>query len=113
MFVSIFDICDKSVVFRFFVTENGIIIIETSDWTVGRDGDNTHVVNLAELFLFGLCSTGHTGKLIVETEEVLIGDGGESDSLRFDGDVFLGLERLLETIGVFSTFHDTAGETID
>ena len=107
------DFPGESFILGLFIAEDEILIVDTLNRTVGRNRDDTHVVDLTEFFLFGLGSTGHTGKLVVKTEEVLIGDGGKRNGFRFDFDMFLGFQSLLETIGIFTAFHDTAGEAID
>lgn len=113
LFMSFLDVLDQSVVLGFRVAEDGIDIVLSLDGTVGGDTDDSHVVDFAEFLFLGLGGTGHAGQLVIETEEVLVSDCGKCHRFWLDGDMFLRLNGLLETVGIFSSFHDTAGETVD
>ena len=80
---------------------------------VGRDLDHFELVDLGELCRLGHRRAGHAGQLRVEPEIVLEGDRGEGLVLRLDGDAFLGLERLVQPVGVAPAFHHAAGELVD
>ena len=58
-------------------------------------------------------SAGHAGKLVVETEEVLEGDGRERLIFRLDGHVLLGLQRLMQAFRITPARHHAAGELVD
>ena len=66
-----------------------------------------------ELLGLGESRTGHTGKLIVETEEVLEGNGGESHGLLANLDTFLSFDGLVKTFVVTAAMHETTGVLID
>ena len=103
----------KRIVFGFLGAENQIRIIDSGNRLIGRDLHDPHIVDGKEFFFLGLCRTGHAGQLIVKTEEVLIGDRRPGRCLLFDRNAFLGLNRLMQTIRVFSARHLTAGVLID
>src|SRR5699024_9745771 len=66
-----------------------------------------------ELLFLGQCSTGHTGQLAVQTEEVLEGDGCQSLGLVLNLYAFLCLDGLMQTLVIAAAEHQTAGELVD
>ena len=60
----------------------------------------------------GICSTCHTGEFVVHSEVILECDGGMSPVLPCNLDLLLGLDSLVETVGIASSSKDTAGELI-
>ncbi len=56
---------------------------------------------------------GHPGELVVEPEVVLQGDGGQGLVLLLDGHPLLGLDRLVEALGVAATLEHPSGELVD
>ena len=68
---------------------------------------------LKEFFLLGLRRTGHAGQLRVQTEEVLVSDGRQRRRLFLDRNAFLGLDGLMQSIGIRTALHQTAGELVD
>ena len=80
---------------------------------VGRDRDHVELVDVPEFSRFGVGRTGHTRKLVIHSEVVLKGDGGESLCGSFDLDAFLGFDCLMEAVGIAASFHDTSGLLID
>ncbi len=56
---------------------------------------------------------GHAGELLVEAEVVLEGDGGQRLVLGLDLHLLLGLERLVQALGVAAARHHAAGELVD
>ena len=61
----------NSLKFLFLGLIYGILMIDTGDWTVRRDLDYVHSIDITELFLLGQRGTGHTCLLIKFIEEVL------------------------------------------
>ena len=55
----------------------------------------------------------HAGELVVKTEVVLEGDGGERLVLRLDLHALLGLERLVQAFRIAPAGHHAAGELVD
>ena len=49
----------------------------------------------------------------IEAEIVLEGDRGERLVLVLDGDPFLGLQRLVQPLGIAPALHHAAGELVD
>ena len=99
--------------FLFFGLVNRILHILTDHGTVGGNGDNVHGVDVAELLLLGLGGTCHTRFLLELVEEVLEGDGGQGAALAAHAHVLLGLDGLVQTVGITAARHDTAGELVD
>ena len=71
------------------------------------------MVDLAELGVLGHGGTRHAGELVVHEEVVLQGDGGQRLVLLADDDAFLGLDGLVQALGVAPALHDAAGELVD
>ncbi|RIH77558.1 hypothetical protein Mterra_03757 [Calidithermus terrae] len=83
------------------------------DLSVGRDGAHVHPVDLLELLLLGLGGAGHARDLLVEAEEVLVGDGGEGLVLALDLDALFGLDGLVQALAVAAPGHQAAGELVN
>ncbi len=62
---------------------------------------------------FGHRRAGHAGQLGVKAEIILEGDRGQRLVLVLDVDAFLGLERLVQALGIAAAFHHAAGELVD
>ena len=90
-----------------------IRIVNSGNRTVGRDLIHQHVIDLTEFFFLGLCGTGHTGQLVVQTEEVLVGDRCQDSRFLFDRNAFLGTYSLMQTVRPLSALHQTSGIGID
>ena len=70
-------------------------------------------VDLLELGRLGVGRPGHAGQLVEHSEVVLEGDGGQRLVLVLDPDPFLGLHRLVETVGPAPPRHEAPGELVD
>ena len=92
---------------------NHVRQILTDNGLVGGDFHNVKAVNLAEFVNLGHSRTSHTGKLAVHTEIVLEGDSGKGAVLSCDGYALLGFNRLMQTVVVAASEHQTAGEFVD
>ena len=75
--------------------------------------DDVELVDLVELRGFGVGRTGHAGQLLVHAEVVLERDRRERLVLLLDGDAFLRLDRLVETIAPAAARHLAAGVLVD
>ena len=80
---------------------------------VGGDADDVQAVDLAELVSLGGSRTGHTGQLVIHTEVVLEGDGGQGLALGSNGHAFLGLDGLVQAVVEAAAIHQTAGELVN
>ena len=80
---------------------------------VGGDDHHFQVVDLLELLGLGVGGAGHARQLFVHAEVVLEGDGGQGLVFVFDLDAFLGLQGLVQAVGVAPAGHEAAGEFVD
>src|SRR5690606_40504594 len=94
-------------------TEDGVVLVDAGHRDVGGNGDDVEAVDVAELLGLGGRGAGHTGQLGVEPEVVLEGNGGQRLVLGLDLDLFLGLERLVQTFRVAAAGHHASGELVD
>ena len=92
---------------------NGILQIDTSDRTVGRNLNDVHPVNIAELLLLRQRRTGHAGFLVKFVKEILEGDRRERLALSFHLHMLLRLDRLMQSVRITASRHDTTGKLID
>ena len=88
-------------------------VIHTLVWFVRRDRNDVQFINRVQLGGFGLCSTGHTGDLVVQTEVVLQRNRRQGLVFVFDLDFFFCLDRLVHAFAEPATSQDTAGEAVD
>jgi hypothetical protein len=74
-------------------------------------GNHHHVelVDFPELAGFGFGRAGHAGQLVVHAEVVLQRHRGVGLGGVFHAHVFLGLDGLVQAVGVAAAFHDAAG----
>ncbi len=107
------DLLDDGVIFLATGAVDGIIEIDSAHRLVGRDNHDIEFVYLPELGGLGLGGTGHTRELLIHPEKVLERDGRQCLSFTLDRDAFLGLDRLVQTIGVTPAGHEASGELID
>ena len=80
---------------------------------MGGDDHHFQVVDLLEFLGFGVGGAGHARQLLVHAEVVLEGDGGQGLVFVFDLDPFLGLQGLVQAVGVAPAGHEAAGELVD
>ena len=113
LFIQFLNLFHQSRKLQSRVRKNRIRIVDTLYRSVCRNFNNTHIIDIQEFLFLGFCGTGHTGKLIIQTEEVLIGDRCKGTSLFLNGYTFLGLNRLMQSIGICTAWHRTPGKLID
>jgi hypothetical protein len=53
-----------------------ILVVDADDRKMGWDDHDIQIVDLEEFWGFSVGGSGHTGDLVVHTEEILKGDGG-------------------------------------
>ena len=80
---------------------------------VGGDDHHVQVIDLRELFGLGLGGAGHARQAAIHAEIVLEGDGGQREALALDPHALLGLDRLVQPLGVAPTVHQAPGELVD
>ncbi len=112
-FYQAFDFFDYGAVLFFLGFVHAVVHVDTCNRTVGGDGNHIKFVDVPELA--GLCfgCTGHTGQLVIHAEVVLQRDGGKGLCSGLDFHSFLGLDGLVQAVGVASAFHDTACLFVD
>ena len=93
--------------------EDEVVLVAADHGRVGGDLHDLEAVDLAELVLFGLGRAGHAGEDLVHAEVVLQGDGRERLVLLADRHLLLGLDGLVQALGVAAPVEDAAGELVD
>ena len=111
--MGLFNLIYNSTVFFFLSHVNRIIQVNSSYWSVCRNHNNVHTINITELFFLGKCGTCHTRLFIVLIEEVLESDGSQGLTFPFYLNMFFCLNRLMQTIRITSSRHDTSGKLIN
>ena len=92
---------------------DAVVHVNTCHRLVGGYCHDIELVYVPELACFGFGRTGHTCKLVIHTEVVLEGDCGECLCRSLDFHALLGLDGLMESVGVAAAFHDTACLLVD
>ena len=88
-------------------------MVNTDHRLICRNLYYIHSVNIHELFVFCHSSTGHTGFLCILIKEVLECDRCKSLRLSIDLYMLLRLNRLMKTIRITTTWHNTSGKLIN
>ena len=99
-------------VFFFLCLIYGVLQVLTNHRLVGRDDDNVHGIDVAELFFLCLGSTRHTCLLRILVEEVLECYGSQGAGLPAHIYVLLSLDCLMKSVGITAAGHNTACEFI-
>ena len=107
------DVFGHGIELRVDRTVDDVVVIAADDGLVGRDGLNLKFVDLTELGVLGHGGTGHAGELVVQTEVVLQSDGCQGLVLLAHQHMLLGLQGLMQALGVTTTLHDAARELVD
>lgn len=89
-----------------------VLIVDTDDRAVCGHNDNVHAIDIAELFLLSERCTCHAALLVKLVEEVLEGNGCKRLALTLYFDMFFGLDRLMQAVGVTAPRHDTSCKLI-
>ena len=80
---------------------------------IGRDFNDIQLVDIEEFRCLGGGGSGHAAQLGVHAEIILEGHARQRLVLGLDLDAFLGLHRLVQTVGPAPAIHHAAGEFID
>ena len=110
--MSLFDRFHNGFIFFFLRHIYSIIQIDTLHRTVCGNFHNVHTVNITELFFFGKSSTRHSGLFLIFVKEILEGDRGKRLALTFYLHMLFRFNRLMQTIGVAASRHNTSGKLI-
>ena len=107
--VRLLDSCDHRI--ELFATglEHLVVLIDPAVRPVGRDWQHVEVIDVVELGSLRLGGAGHPRQFLVEAEVILNRDRREGLGLLFNGDSFLGLDRLMEAVGPAASGHFPAG----
>ncbi len=79
---------------------------------VGGEHHHIQAVDAVELFLLRSRRAGHPRQPLVHAEIVLKGDRGHGEALALDAHALLGLDGLMQALGVAPTVHEAAGELV-
>ncbi len=112
-FVALLDLGQHGAELAAFVLVHEVVVILAQEGLVGGNHRHVELVDLLELFRFGVGGSGHAGELLVEAEVVLVADGGQGLVLFLDLDAFLGLDGLVEAVRPAPARHLAAGELVD
>ena len=107
------DVIGNGVVLGLDGAVHQVLMVNTLNGLVGGDDLNGQLVDLAELGILGECRTGHAGELVIQTEVVLQGDGGQRLVLLAHEHALFGLDGLVQALGIAAAFHDAASELVD
>ena len=80
---------------------------------IRRNLDNVHGIDISKLLLLRLCGTGHSGLFLKFVKEVLESNGCQRSGLSFYLHMFLRFNRLMQSVGIPSSVHNTSGKFID
>ena len=90
----------------------GVIMVDPAHRFVCRDLHYIQTVDVLEFSFFGLCCTSHAGCLFIFIEIILNRDRCQSHALSAYFHAFLGLDCLMQTVGISTPGHDTACKLI-
>ena len=107
------DLINDSVVLRLCRLVDAVILILADHRAIGRDHDDIELVDVPKLLRLSLCRTGHTGELVIHAEVILQRDRRLGLRGLLHLYVLLRLDRLMKSVGVAATIHDTTGLLVD
>ena len=111
--VTSLDVVGNGVVLGLNGAVHQVFVVHALHGLVGRDDFDGQLVDLAELGILGKCRAGHAGELVIQTEVVLQGDGGECLVLLAYEHALFGLDGLVQALRIAAAFHNAAGELVD
>ena len=110
---TVFNILGNGNIFFLLSQINQVPFIITNHWPVRRDNHHLKTIYLIQFERLGIGCTSHTGKLLVQAEIVLESDRCQSLVFILNRDVFLGFNRLMQTIRPAPASHHTPGKLIN
>ena len=111
--VTSLDVVGNGVVLGLDGAVHQVLVVNTLHGLVGGDDLDGQFINLTELGVLGECRTGHAGELVIQTEVVLQGDGGQRLVLLAHEHALFGLDGLVQALGIAAAFHDATSELVD
>ena len=111
--MDVLNLSHHGVVFLSLGLIDRVVLINADTGPVGGDGHNLQLVDVKKFVRLRGSRAGHAGKFVVEPEIILDGDRRERLGFLLDGDPFLGLDRLMETVAPAPARHGAAGVFID
>ena len=103
-FLNFLDHCPELFLLRLIY---GILQILTDHWLVGRNLNHVHTINIAEFLFLCQSRTGHAGFFGIFIEEILEGNRSQRLALTFHLHMLLGLNCLVQAIGITAPRHNT------
>ena len=110
---ALLDEFDNGAEFCILIGKYTVRMINADHGLVSRHFHNVKPVDLAEFLFLRHCRTGHTGQLAIHTEVILNGYGSRDLHLRLNIDLFLCLERLVQSVLITSARHKSARERVN
>ena len=110
---AILDVDHDGIEFLFLAQVDKVVEILALLWNVSGNNQYIKAIYLAELKGLGVGSTGHAGKLAIETEVILESGGRQGLALALDGDTLFCLNRLVQAFRQAASGHGAAGVLID
>ncbi len=107
------DVLQDRVPLRVLGLVDQVLLVVADHLAVGRDLGDVQVVDRLELGELRLGRTGHAGELLVHLEVVLDRDRREGLVLLLDPNALLGLDRLVQPLGVAPALEHAAREFVD
>jgi hypothetical protein len=111
--VALGDLVDQGLELGLLALVDHVAVVLADHRLVGRDLDHAQLVDVVELGRLGLGRARHPGDLVVHPEVVLQGDGGVGLVLLLDRDRLLGLDGLVQPLGVAAALQHPPGELVD
>ena len=111
--VRFLDLLHHRVVFVAAGLENRVVPVDPDAGLVRRDDSDGQLVDLVELRRLGLGGAGHAREFFIHAEIILDRDRRVGARLALDGDAFLGLDGLVQTVRPAAARHDAAGVLVD
>ncbi len=111
--VAVLDVAQDRVDLLLERAEDEVVLVLAHHRLVRRDDHGFQVIDLLELEGLGVGRARHAGQLAVHAEIVLERDRRQRLVLALDVDAFLGLDRLVQSVGPAATGHQAPGELVD
>ena len=104
---------DYGLIFAVFVLIDDIGPVDSRNGLVRGYLDDIELINGGKLLRLGYGGTGHAGEFVVKSEVILEGDGRKSFILALNIDMLLCLYRLMQTLAVTASEHDTTRKLVN
>ena len=111
--MAFYNAVDYRIEFSLFRFVENVRVVDSYHRLVSRNRNDIERVDLLELGALCHGGTGHTRKLVVKSEVILEGDGGERLRLSLYLNALLCLDCLVQTLAVTTAEHYTSGEFVN